>query len=63
MRPEPEMVPVLIDAANALRGSSRRLFMAQAVRAMGRGGQRWAERTSAGAGTRSARARTSSAPA
>jgi hypothetical protein len=43
MRPEPEMVPVLIDAANALRGSSRRLFMAQAVRAMGRGGQRWAE--------------------
>jgi hypothetical protein len=37
------MVPVLIDAANALRGSPRRLFMAKAVRAMGRGGQRWAE--------------------
>jgi hypothetical protein len=43
MRPEPEMVPVLIDAAKALRGSPRRLFMAQTVRAMGRGGQRWAQ--------------------
>ncbi len=43
MRPEPEMVPVLIDAAKALRGSQKRLFMAKTVRAMGRGGQRWAE--------------------
>src|SRR3954471_23408776 len=43
MRPEPEMVPVLIDAAKALRGSRKRLFMAKAVQAMGRGGQRWAE--------------------
>ncbi len=42
MRPEPEMIPVLIDAAEVLRGSQRRLFMAKTVRAMGRGGQRWA---------------------
>jgi hypothetical protein len=43
MRPEPEMIPVLIDAAQALKGSQRRLFMAKTVKAMGRGGQRWAE--------------------
>jgi hypothetical protein len=43
MRPEPEMIPVLIDAAEALKGSQKRLFMAKTVRAMGRGGQRWAE--------------------
>jgi hypothetical protein len=43
MRPDPEMIPVLIDAAKALKGGERRLFMAKAVRAMGRGGQRWAE--------------------
>src|SRR3954452_17133763 len=42
MRPEPEMIPVLIDAAKALKGSQRRLFMAKTVQAMGRGGQRWA---------------------
>jgi hypothetical protein len=42
MRPDPEMIPVLIDAAEALRGSQRRLFMAKTVEAMGRGGQRWA---------------------
>jgi hypothetical protein len=42
MRPEPEMIPVLIDAAQALKGSQRRLFMAKTVQAMGRGGQRWA---------------------
>jgi hypothetical protein len=42
MRPEPEMIPILIDAAEALRGSQRRLFMAKTVEAMGRGGQRWA---------------------
>ena len=42
MRPEPEMVPVLIDAAKALKGGQRRLFMARTVQAMGRGGQRWA---------------------
>jgi hypothetical protein len=42
MRPEPEMIPVLIDAAKALKGSQRRLFMARTVQAMGRGGQRWA---------------------
>ena len=42
MRPSPEMIPVLIDAAKALKGSQRRLFMAKAVQAMGRGGQRWA---------------------
>jgi hypothetical protein len=43
MRPDPEMIPVLIDAARALKGSQRRLFMARAVQAMGRGGQRWAQ--------------------
>jgi hypothetical protein len=43
MRPESEMIPVLVDAAKALRGSQKRLFMAKAVLAMGRGGQRWAE--------------------
>jgi hypothetical protein len=37
------MIPVLIAAAEALKGSRRRLFMARTVRAMGRGGQRWAE--------------------
>src|SRR3954451_17991621 len=42
MRPEPEMIPVLIDAAEALKGSQRRLFMAKPVKAMGRGGQVWA---------------------
>jgi hypothetical protein len=42
MRPSPEMIPVLIDAAEALKGSQRRLFMARTVQAMGRGGQRWA---------------------
>jgi len=43
MRPAPEMVPVLIDAAKALKGSQRRLFMAKTVAAMGRGGQLRAE--------------------
>jgi hypothetical protein len=43
MRPSPEMIPILIDAAKALKGSRRRLFMAKAVSAMGRGGQVWAE--------------------
>ena len=43
MRPSPEMIPVLIDAAKTLKGSQRRLFMAKAVDAMGRGGQIWAE--------------------
>jgi hypothetical protein len=43
MRPEPEMVPVLIDTARSLKGSQRRLFMARTVAAMGRGGQIWAE--------------------
>ena len=43
MRPSPEMIPVLVDTAKALRGGQRRLFMAKAVAAMGRGGQIWAE--------------------
>ena len=43
MRPDPEMIPILIDTAETLKGSQRRLFMARTVRAMGRGGQRWAE--------------------
>jgi hypothetical protein len=43
MRPEPEMIPVLIDAAKALKGSQKRVFMAKTVQAMGRGGPRWAQ--------------------
>ena len=43
MRPAPEMIPVLIDTAKALKGSRRRLFMAKTVAAMGRGGPIWAE--------------------
>src|SRR5436305_4302608 len=43
MRPGPEMIPVLIDAAKALEGSQKRVFMARTVAAMGRGGQRWAQ--------------------
>jgi hypothetical protein len=43
MRPDPEMIPVLIDAAKALKGSQKRVFMARTVGAMGRGGQRWAQ--------------------
>ena len=43
MRPSPEMIPILIDAAKALKSSRRRLFMAKTVSAMGRGGQVWAE--------------------
>src|ERR1700716_4305360 len=43
MRPSAEMIPLLIDAAKALKGSLRRLFMAKTVSAMGRGGQVWAE--------------------
>jgi hypothetical protein len=43
MRPLSKMIPVLIDTARTLKGSQRRAFMARAVHAMGRGGQRWAE--------------------
>ena len=43
MRPAPEMIPVLIDTAKTLKGSQRRAFMAKTVKAMGRGGQLWAE--------------------
>src|SRR4051812_39293852 len=43
MRPDPVMIPVLIDTAKTLKGSQRRAFMARTVDAMGRGGQIWAE--------------------
>src|SRR5437868_10832138 len=43
MRPDPEMMPVLIDTAKTLKSSQRRLFLAKTVAAMGRGGQLWAE--------------------
>jgi hypothetical protein len=43
MRPDPEMIPVLIDTARTLKGNQRRLFMAKTVKAIGRGGQRWAQ--------------------
>jgi hypothetical protein len=42
MRPRPEMIPVLIDTAEALWGSQRRLFVAEMVEAMRRSGQLWA---------------------
>jgi hypothetical protein len=42
MRPDPVMIPVLIDTAKTLKGSQRRVFMARTVDAMGRGGQIWA---------------------
>jgi len=41
MRPAPEMIPVLVDAGDALRGGQGRLFMAMTVKAMGRGGRAW----------------------
>src|SRR5215210_946785 len=37
------MIPVLIGTAQPPTGSQRRAFMAKTVRAMGRGGQVWAE--------------------
>ena len=43
MRPPPEMIPVLIDTAKALRATQRRAFMARTVNAMGPGGPLWAE--------------------
>ncbi len=43
MRPSPETIPLLIEAAESLKGPQRRLFMAKTVKAMGRGGQVWAE--------------------
>ena len=42
MRPDPEMIPVLLDAAEALEGGRKRAFLAKTVGATGRGGQRWA---------------------
>src|SRR5258708_7647015 len=43
MTPAPQMLPVRIDTVLALKGRQKRLFMARTVKAMGRGGQRWAE--------------------
>src|SRR5689334_16996746 len=43
MRPSPEMIPLLTDTARTLKASQRRLFMAKTVKAMGTGGQLWAE--------------------
>jgi hypothetical protein len=43
MRPAPEMIPVLIDTAKALKASQRRAFMAKTVKAMGPGGSLRAE--------------------
>ena len=63
MRPDPEMVPVLIDAAEALKGSQRRLFMAKTVAAMGRGDNSGRRPISDGTGRRSARGCTSRAAA
>ena len=43
MRPSPETIPPPIDAARALKGGQKPVFMAKAVAAMGHGGQRWAQ--------------------
>ena len=43
MRPDPQMIPVLIETAKALKASQRRAFMARTVQALGPGGQVWAE--------------------
>jgi hypothetical protein len=40
----PEVKSLLIETAKELTGSRRRLFMARAVKALGKGGQREAER-------------------
>lgn len=45
MRPDPEMIPVLIVAAKALKGSQRRPFLARTVQAMGRGHLGWCRDT------------------
>jgi hypothetical protein len=39
-----EVKELLIETANDLKGSARRLFLARAVQALGEGGQRLAER-------------------
>jgi hypothetical protein len=38
-----ELKSIFIETAKALKGSDRRIFMARVVRALGRGGQRYAE--------------------
>jgi hypothetical protein len=43
MRPAPEMIPVLIDTAKAFKAGQKRAFLAKTVKAMGPGGQIWAE--------------------
>lgn len=40
----PEVKSLLIETAKDLKGSARRLFMARTVKALGKGGQRKAER-------------------
>lgn len=40
----PEVKSLLIETAKELKGSARRLFMARTVKALGKGGQREAER-------------------
>jgi len=40
----PEVKSLLIETAKESKGSARRLFMARAVKALGKGGQRKAER-------------------
>ncbi len=40
----PEVKSLLIETAKDLQGSARRLFMARTVKALGKGGQRKAER-------------------
>ena len=41
---KPEIKELLMQAADALKGPDRRLFMAETVRFLGKGGQRKAER-------------------
>lgn len=44
MKLTPEVKSLLIETVKELKGSARRLFMARAVKALGKGGQRKANR-------------------
>lgn len=44
LEPTPKIKNFLTQTGNALKGSARRIFMAETVRLLGKGGQRKAER-------------------
>lgn len=43
MKPTETMKEIFMETAKILKGGDRRVFMAQVVKALGKGGQRWAE--------------------